>query len=252
MRIRTVKPGFFTDPDVVAVGVPARLLLLSMLTQADDEGRMLDQPRLLCANAFGDGDKVNPERLVSELAGGREPRILRYEVSGKRYIQVHGFLKHQVISRPRPSVHPLPPLHDDSVIPPGAVHEASALNGMEVEEEGNGTGMEVIAPLARRDELFESLAEACGIDWHHLTPAARGELNAAAKALREAGDADADEIRYRAEAYRLTYPSVAFTPSALAKHWPSLANGQRRTGPTTTADKLLVRAAQMRREEQGR
>lgn len=258
-RIRTVKPGYFTDPDVTAVSIPARLLLVSLWTQADDEGRLLDQPRLMCAQSFGDEDRVNPEKLVAELASGREPRILRYEVAGKRYVSIHGFLNHQVISHPRPSVFPEPSsnppgglpegstLPEGSSNPPVILREASGGEWNGMEEEWNG--MELAPAPRTRDEMFEALAEACDIDWHHLTPSARSALNAATKALREAGDASPDEIRYRRDAYRLTYPSMALTPSALAKHWPSLANGQRATGPTATADRMLARVREMQREE---
>lgn len=137
-RIRSVKPEFYTHPDNVAVSIPARLLYLSLFNQADDEGRLRDQPRIIGALAFGDEDKVNPERLLSELASCPEPRILRYEDSGKRYIQVLNFTKHQKISHPRPSVLPPPCFPESSVNPP-----ASLRPDREVEvEHGMGSGME--------------------------------------------------------------------------------------------------------------
>ena len=52
----------------------------------------------------------------------------------------------------------------------------------------------------------------------------RGALNAALKQIREASDQLTDEelaseIRFRAETYRKTFPGMALTPTALAKHW---------------------------------
>jgi helix-turn-helix protein len=80
-----------------------------------------------------------------------------------------------------------------------------------------------LAPTAR-DELFEAVAEACGIDWHNLTKAARGSLNAALAQLR-AVRATPGEVHSRAEHYRERY-DAELTPSALAKHWPALVNGK--------------------------
>lgn len=76
----------------------------------------------------------------------------------------------------------------------------------------------------RRDEVFEALAAACGIDWHRLTPAARGQLNAATRDLRAAGFSAA-EITRVGVAYRLEMPRMPCTPSALAKHAPRLRGG---------------------------
>jgi hypothetical protein len=72
----------------------------------------------------------------------------------------------------------------------------------------------------RRDELFEAVADACGIDWQNdLTKSARGSLVKAVKDLRAVG-ADPQEIRRRAALWPY---EVTLTPSALAKHWPLLA-----------------------------
>src|SRR5690242_700587 len=105
-RIRTVKPEFFTHPEIVRLSIPARLLFLSLLTQADDEGRLYDQPKRIGANAFGEDDRVNAERLLTELAG--EGRISRYEADGRRCILVEHFKKHQRVDKPSPSNIPGP------------------------------------------------------------------------------------------------------------------------------------------------
>ncbi len=271
-RIRSTKPEFYLDPDVQSLSLAARFLFQAMWCQADDRGRLLDHPQLIAAQAFAPTDRVKPEALLAELATGREPRILRYEARGKRLIAVRWFRFHQVPSKPQESRLPPPPLRADSVpfqgwtrdeysaqsgsvpvavaeqdpdVPTPELGSRNLVLGSRNEELGSGN---MIAPAARGREpdlIFETLAEATGYDWHHLTPASRGELNQATKALREAGDATPDEIRYRAEAYRLTYPSVAFTPSALAKHWPALANGQRTNGPSTPASRLSAQIRAM-------
>ena len=75
---------------------------------------------------------------------------------------------------------------------------------------------------AKKDELFEVVAEACGIDWRNLTSSGRGPLNRAVKELKEIG-ANADQVARRAAAYRKKYPEAALTPMALTKHWAGLA-----------------------------
>jgi len=73
----------------------------------------------------------------------------------------------------------------------------------------------------KKDELFEAVAEACGIDWANITTSGRGQLNKATKELRDIG-VTPDQVGGRAAAYRKTYPDAPLTPSALAKHWAAL------------------------------
>lgn len=74
---------------------------------------------------------------------------------------------------------------------------------------------------ARRDELFDTLAEVCGINTAQLTKSGRGSLNGALGQLR-AVDATPNQVRVRANRYRQRYPDTTVTPPALAKHWSSL------------------------------
>jgi len=76
-------------------------------------------------------------------------------------------------------------------------------------------------PAKKKDELFESIAEACGIDIRQLTGSSRGQLNKAAKELRDIG-AKPGDVHAKAKAYRKQYENAVLTPSALVKHWPSL------------------------------
>lgn len=74
---------------------------------------------------------------------------------------------------------------------------------------------------AKKDELFEAVAQACGIDWTNLTASGRGPLNKAVKELRDIG-VTPDQVGGRAAAYKKTYPDAPLTPMALTKHWASL------------------------------
>jgi hypothetical protein len=81
-----------------------------------------------------------------------------------------------------------------------------------------------VAAPRRRDELFDALAGACGIEVAELTRSARGALNRARKDLGEVG-ATPEDVAARADRYRRRWPAMTLTPSALAKHWPELADG---------------------------
>lgn len=72
-----------------------------------------------------------------------------------------------------------------------------------------------------RDELFESIAGECGLDWHSLTTNERGRLNKATKQLR-AVEATPASVCLRASAYRRQWPDVSLTPLALASNWGQL------------------------------
>ena len=76
-------------------------------------------------------------------------------------------------------------------------------------------------PAKKKDELFEAVASACGIDIKQLTGTSRGQLNKATKELRDIG-ATPDQVGDKARAYRTQYENATLTPVALVKHWPSL------------------------------
>lgn len=80
---------------------------------------------------------------------------------------------------------------------------------------------EANASLGKRapDELWDALVLELG---DVSTKTERGERNSAVKELREAG-ATAADIHLRCRAYRRKWPEMELTPSALKKHWSSLA-----------------------------
>jgi hypothetical protein len=83
---------------------------------------------------------------------------------------------------------------------------------------------ELAAPAAQRerDELFEAVAEVCGITVAELTKTSRGPMNNAVGQLRSVS-ATPGQVKVRANRYRQRYPDTSLTPSALVKHWPALA-----------------------------
>lgn len=70
----------------------------------------------------------------------------------------------------------------------------------------------------RRDELFDAVIEACGINYAEMTKTAKRSCAVAVAELRDVG-ANPLNVRTRAVHYRSHFGDAALTPSALAKHW---------------------------------
>lgn len=100
-RIRGLKPDFFKDEDLAALPFEARLLFQGLWCLADREGRLEDRPKYIQAEIFPYDKKINIENLLTLLClpkiEGRPGKIFirRYQVDGRKYINIPEFLKHQ-------------------------------------------------------------------------------------------------------------------------------------------------------------
>lgn len=96
-----IKPEFFDDPDIADLSMAARLCFIGLWTQADRDGRLVDDVRRLKARLFP-YDNVDLDALAAELVAKR--MIVRYLGSdSKHYICIPKFAKHQ---RPHPKEPP--------------------------------------------------------------------------------------------------------------------------------------------------
>lgn len=75
--------------------------------------------------------------------------------------------------------------------------------------------------MRQPDKLWEALTSVCHANTSEMTKSERGRYNKALKELREVG-ATPESIRARAGAYKMKYPNLDVTPTALAAHWSSL------------------------------
>jgi hypothetical protein len=107
-----IKPEFFDDPDIADISLAARLCFIGLWTQADRDGRLVDDPRRLKVRLFP-YDDVDIADLLDELVA--KGMIKSYRDDGKDYLWIPKFAKHQ---RPHPkeppSVIPVPPVPLDS------------------------------------------------------------------------------------------------------------------------------------------
>jgi hypothetical protein len=107
-RIRTIKPSFFKSDDVSALPLRARLTWIGLWTQCDDQGRTKDHTRLIKADIWP-LDTVSLADIEEDLSTlAAHGRIVRYEVDGKRYLEVTNWSEHQKIDRPSKSTIPPP------------------------------------------------------------------------------------------------------------------------------------------------
>lgn len=129
MRIRTIKPEFFSSLTIHELPIPARLTFIGMWNYADDEGRERCDERLLKAAIWPLDSEIGPDEVVEHVAAiERVGLASRYEVAGRCYYQIRNWHEHQTISKPRPSALP----GEDGIVPE-PFQERSSL-------EGKGTG----------------------------------------------------------------------------------------------------------------
>lgn len=91
-RARNIKPGFFTNDDLVELPFEARLLFIGLWTIADRAGRLLDRPKKIKMDIFP-GDNVDCEAMLEMLKD--KGFVRRYEAEGIKAIQVVNWAKHQ-------------------------------------------------------------------------------------------------------------------------------------------------------------
>lgn len=91
-RARNIKPGFFRNADLVELPFETRLLFIGLWTIADRAGRLEDRPKQIKMDIFP-ADNVDCDACIKSLAD--KGMLTRYEVDGKRYLQITNFVKHQ-------------------------------------------------------------------------------------------------------------------------------------------------------------
>jgi hypothetical protein len=104
-RIRTIKPEFFSNEEIGNLPPEARLLFVGLWTLADREGRLQDRPMRIGAQLFP-YDDWSIGALLQQL--DQAGLILRYELYGKKCIQIINFTKHQN-PHPKETNYGLPP-----------------------------------------------------------------------------------------------------------------------------------------------
>lgn len=118
-RIRTIKPDFWTDDKLTECSLSARLLFIGTWNFADDNGNLDRSAKQIKARVFP-VDNIDCGPLLAELI--TQGLLIEYSVSGKNYLHIHGFAKHQLINRPSK---PTCPAYDESLNTHGVLTESS-------------------------------------------------------------------------------------------------------------------------------
>lgn len=127
-RARNIKPGFFRDAALVELPVETRLLFPGLWTIADRDGRLEDKPKQIKMEIYP-ADSFDVESMLCQLADAG--LIVRYEVDGKRYIQIKNFAKHQNPHRDeKASIIPAQCEHGASTVPPVVKHDGNPADSL--------------------------------------------------------------------------------------------------------------------------
>lgn len=251
MKIRSVKPEFFTDPTMAKLSAHARLLYIGLWCYVDDEGRGEWLPKAIDGALFPH-EAVDINALLAQLV--RTARIVRYSDGNREFFYLPTFERYQKPNRKYDSKLPSPEdCRHISTDTAGTLFEqrVSTADAHAGEGEGEGEGdtsttySRTIEPKQNGKatdhvwEGFEDVFGPCG------GPGGRKARNTAvaevAQALAQETDRTHQEVRSdptsrpeiasRAQAWPLHFPNATLTAAALAKHWVQLGRPALRASP---------------------
>lgn len=186
-RIRTIKPDFWSDDVITECSLSARLLFIGTWNFADDKGNLDRSAKQIKARVFP-VDAIDCEPLLKELIA--HGLLIEYSVSGKTYLHINGFDKHQVINRPSnptcPEYAPVLASSKHSVSP----HVPLTLEGKGKE----GKGVVKNTPTQTGLDLLKDIDQQIAKDWLAIRKAKNMPLTKTAL----------DGVRREAEKAKLT------------------------------------------------
>ena len=223
------------DEELSELGFAARLFFRDLLCHVDREGRCEDRPRMLKALIMP-WDEIDVDILLSELS----PKfVIRYEVDGRRYLQVRNFLKHQ---RPhvKESDSKIPKCPNDILKKPGKGSARTGNSGTSPLDKGKGMdygvgkGIDILGHVPARpvsdkpkkstpvQDIVNAYKIAIGIkaDDKGWDSANFGRYCKAAKSILEAfgGDKDRAAIYIIGKSEKFQDDEISFTLETIARH----------------------------------
>lgn len=282
-RLRTVKPGFFTNDLLAEVDPLGRLLFIGLWCIADREGRLEDRPRRIKAEVLP-YDDVDVDGLLSALAA--RGFIVRYAAGGNQYIAICNFAKHQNPHiKENASTIPAPDLHGASTVLEPEEHTTSpATIGIHVMGSSSGNhispsnsivqdssfapptaarvgGSEKLKPQRQkpepraspptpsqpprpRDPIWDALVRV--LDYEPQGKSERSNWGRVVHSLKDAG-ATPEQIVQAAKRWRLLYPDARLTINVFDGHWGELAERNEHSNGHQPTDPDAARAAELER-----
>lgn len=145
MRIRSIKPEFYSSEDIAALDWPTRLLFIGLWSYVDDNGVGRDNEKLILADLFPLED--DPRETLAIVSRGlqtlsKQRLITRYSLDGKPFLYVNAWEKHQKIDRPNKVRYARPDAENavvrDTLATPSRPLQANDASGTE-EQRSRGT-----------------------------------------------------------------------------------------------------------------
>ena len=126
MRIRSIRPEFWSSEDIAEMDWNTRLVYIGLWSYVDDNGVGRDDERLIVADLFPfeaalTECSVRVHGALKHL--NTHGQITRYSVDGRRFLHIAAWNRHQKINRPTEGHYPLPT--SDNAEPHGALTEPS-------------------------------------------------------------------------------------------------------------------------------
>jgi len=213
-RSRNIKPGACKNEALAELGPMTQFLFVMLPCFADRDGRMEDRPKRIKAEIFPYYD-ADVDAMLQDLEDSPERFISRYEIDGKRYLQITNFNEHQT------------PHHkeSESIIPPCVKHDSSMTQHQAKHDnlEREAIGISNKESVSRNQEsgisMATSIAKLSFGHWWNLVPrkvakgAAEKAYIQAVKRLECREDNPHHFLRERIEAY-------AKTPQAQGEYCP--------------------------------
>ena len=218
-RARLLKPGFFTNDELVELPFEARLLFAGLWTIADRRGRLEDRPKRIKIELFP-ADDVDVEVMLQAL--NSRGFIHRYVVAGQMLIHVRSFPKHQTPHGREPEsrlpacdceqsiTEPAQGETGASTVPDQGQHETGpSVTGNRYTVTSSGSGSEPTT-AALEDELSEKEKQVGNLirSWENAT---------ATTVTRTLGDNLADWLERLPEA--AIVKAIAETGASNARNW---------------------------------
>jgi hypothetical protein len=267
-RIRSIKPSIWTDERFIDLSRDARLLLIGMISHADDAGRLVASGAALIGAVYPHDDLSvrQVEKWRDELAASG--LIVTYKAGRGTYAALPKWRKHQRIQKAQPSTLPRPPGESHSDTDSATEDENESRTGsandslpdkeekMEREEEME---MERETELLRRGSAdaptdagtivaaFVDGAATAGLS--RPGPSIRGRVGKAAQRLLRDGQ---DPVVLSAAARRLGANGWDDLEREVRRLEAEVAGTAGRTRPSTTDTAVahsLRRAAELRAQE---
>lgn len=157
MRIRSIKPEFWSSEDIAALPWDDRLIFIGLWSYVDDNAVGRDNEKLIVADLFPLED--DPRETLARVSRGLQNLfergfIVRYTVEDRAYLAIAKFPKHQRIDKPNKARYPAP-TSDNAVIRESVARVSRDPRGDvapgAVDQRSRGTGEEETCATPLRD-----------------------------------------------------------------------------------------------------